>query len=203
MAHNKLYYFGVAGRGEFPKLVLEEAGEQYEWVRVGQGENKKAPLADKLAFGQVPLWEEAGGFTLVQTGAITRYLARKHNLYPADLHDGARADQIYEGATDYAGAFFTALFGDQNAKDHHNKDVIPKYLANFEKLLVSNHEGKGFFVGDKISFADLAIFQILNWAGHISPDSVKTYPHLHDFHDRIRNRPNIQNYLKSDRFPTH
>jgi len=201
MAVPKLYYFGLAGRGEFPKLVLEEAGQHYEWVKVGFGEQKAHPLADKLPYGQLPLWEETDGFSLVQTGTIVRYLAKKYGLYPTDLHEAAKAELVYEGAADYTGSFFQAHFGDDKAKEHHIKDVLPKWFASFEKLLAGNHEGKGFFVGDKITFADLAIYQAVAFGSNLAPTAIKSFPHLSGFIERITARPNIAAYLKSDRCP--
>jgi len=197
----KLYYFGLAGRGEFPKLVLEEAGQHYEWVKIGFGEQKNPPLADKLPYGQLPLWEEVNGFSLVQTGTIVRYLAKKHGLYPTDIHEAAKAELVYEGAADYTGTFFQAHFGDEKAKEHHIKDVIPKWFTSFEKLLAANHEGKGFFIGENITFADLAVYQALEFASKLAPTAIKNYPHLSAFRDRIVARPNIAAYIKSDRYP--
>jgi hypothetical protein len=74
-----LTYFNLFARGEVPRLLLEDAGVDYDFVPVTNWPETKAQLtaAGKLAFGQVPLYEEPG-LTLVQSNAIAHYLARKH-----------------------------------------------------------------------------------------------------------------------------
>jgi glutathione S-transferase len=74
-----LTYFNLFARAEVPRLLLEDAGVDYDFVPVSNWPETKAQLiaAGKLAFGQVPLYEEPG-LTLVQSNAITRHLARKH-----------------------------------------------------------------------------------------------------------------------------
>ena len=50
---------------------------------------------------QVPLYEE-GDLRIVQSIAIARYLARKHDVY-GNLEQGAVADQIIDGYGDLLG----------------------------------------------------------------------------------------------------
>ncbi len=103
----KIHYFPLSGRGEYLKLILEEAGKDlskivahlirflilipffsndriiclqrilgvpYEFVSHG---NFKESLGDKVAYGQLPVYEE-GDFAISQSGTIVRYLAKKH-----------------------------------------------------------------------------------------------------------------------------
>jgi hypothetical protein len=71
-------YFNVFARAEVPRLLLEDAGVDYDFVPVTNWSETKAQLtaAGKLAYGQVPLYEEPG-LNLVQSNAIARHLARK------------------------------------------------------------------------------------------------------------------------------
>ena len=74
-----LVYFAARGRAELIRLVLAEAGVDYQEHHVGHGTPpvqgrptdfdtlKATPL---LPFGAVPVWEEPDGFVLAQSGAI-------------------------------------------------------------------------------------------------------------------------------------
>lgn len=89
----RVHYFGLTGRGEFIKLILEETGplsttdttpgQKYEFQTHTPGKHRES-LGDKLVFGQLPLYEE-DDMELVQSGSILRYLAKKHgnlSLFP-------------------------------------------------------------------------------------------------------------------------
>ncbi|KAK2151769.1 hypothetical protein LSH36_352g03064 [Paralvinella palmiformis] len=76
------------------------------------------------------------------------------------------------------------------------------HLGNLEKLLIANEGGDGYFVGEKLTFADLAFFHytglipaltgvIVSW-NHwpklkMLIDKVATYPAIAEW---IENRPN-------------
>ena len=40
----------------------------------------------------------------------------------------------------------------------------PQWGAKLEAFLKANNEGKGYFVGDKLSYADIAVYNML-WVG--------------------------------------
>jgi glutathione S-transferase len=61
--------------------------------------------------------------------------------------------------------------------------------------------GKGFVLGDRITYADLVIYQIAHdelkdggWEG------LKDYPSLKKLVDAVEARPNVKAFLKSDRY---
>jgi glutathione S-transferase len=113
----------------------------------------------------VPLYEEPG-LTLVQSGAIIRYLARKHGYIGANANEQAHTDQAYAGVTDLRQLIMTVAFsspGDQKtaAREKLITQTVPTHLAFFNKLLEKNGD-TGLLVGTKLSFADLALFEALH-----------------------------------------
>jgi len=89
MSKPTLLYFPARGRAEIIRLLLAEAGVDYQEHPVGKGTPPQggrptdlaALLADgTLPFGAVPVWEEPGGFRLAQSHAIAAHLARTHGL---------------------------------------------------------------------------------------------------------------------------
>src|SRR5882757_6210050 len=85
----ELYYWPeIQGRGEFVRLVLEDADCDYvDVVREPGGERRLAAvLAGErdglLAFALPVLY--AGSLVVAQTTAITRFLGERHGLAPSD-----------------------------------------------------------------------------------------------------------------------
>lgn len=78
MAEYKLYYFNLRGRAEIIRLVFAAAGQKYEDIRFPR--DKWPEYKPKAPFGQCPYMEITEGgntFTMAQSIAIARYLAKK------------------------------------------------------------------------------------------------------------------------------
>lgn len=58
------------------QYVDNREGQPYEFIAYIPGKHREA-LGEKLTFGQLPLYEE-DDLILAQSGAIMRYLAKKH-----------------------------------------------------------------------------------------------------------------------------
>jgi len=215
----KLYYFAGRGRGEQIRVLLHELEVPFEDVRLGRDEfvalqKQQGPLT----FGSVPMLEE-GKQTLVQGGVIMSYLAKKHGIYPVDVHDGATADSIVLGAED----FRMKVFAEPTTKAKTSKDgkseaevaeitkaqeSVKKFLTDvwhgrwegqFERLLKS---GTGFVVGSSLTHADVSVFDTIDgFLTAFGPlfsglDSTRT-PHLAKFYSDMKSRPKIAKYLAS------
>ena len=78
---------------------------------------------------------------------------------------------------------------------------MPNFIRHFEQIL--EFTNTGFLVGDKITYADLTLFQILRATEKSLPDGwLKMETNgssLVQFKNRIENRHRIKEYLKSDR----
>lgn len=103
------------------------------------------------------------GLHLVQKAAITRYLARKHNMYGSNPEEAVQCDIIAEGIIDFKSKF--------KDFDQSFRDACQNYMPKFERILRSNKNGVGFLVGESISFgmplvlAYLIIIYILFFSG--------------------------------------
>ncbi len=144
-------YFNLPLRAEVIRLILEEAGVDYDYVPVTNwAEQKKNP---KLAFGQVPLYEEPG-FSLVQSGAIVRYLAGKHGFSGSNAQEAAQIDAIAQGVVDFSSTFITWKWRTDASKKEAAtqailQETLPTQLGYFSALLEKNGDN-GFFVGHKV-----------------------------------------------------
>jgi len=203
MSLPKIFYFPVRGRAELIRITLFVSGHDWEEVNAG-ADLPKLKEDGKLAFNQVPLYQE-GDFQLVQSNAITRYVARKGNLYGKDNHDAARIDQAIDGIGDYWEKLIPNLFPTKNEEGlaKFQKETFPTWFGYFERLLKKNHEGKGFLVGDSLSVADLSLYLTLEsfwldsgWGNRAD------HPTLSAYFDRLIAHPKIAEYAKNPkRFP--
>ena len=83
---------------------------QYEERYVDTREKLEALRANNdLIFQQLPLME-IDGLKLVQSGAIVRYIARKHNLYGKSAADHVHCDMLADGIKDMLGKLTGILF---------------------------------------------------------------------------------------------
>lgn len=104
----KLFYWPhLPGRGEFVRLILEQAGAPYEDVARGPPQDLQVVAdAKNGALGQVhyapPILQISEDFSLSQTSVICAYLARKHGLVPEGDHKWVAA-QIEHTVQDIVG----------------------------------------------------------------------------------------------------
>ena len=88
----ELYYWPtVQGRGEFVRLVLEEAGADYVDVARGSGKGAGVPAMMRFLEGRslerppfAPPFLKAGRLVIGQTANILQFLGPRHGLAPKD-----------------------------------------------------------------------------------------------------------------------
>jgi len=196
----RLFYFNGRGRAELARLVLAEAGIPYEDVRFEKAdwESKFKALAPQ---GQAPYLEVAGGQRLGQSAAIVRYVAKVGGLYGTSSLEAAKIDAVYETLVDalkpLLPTFRIADAAEKKAKqDAVFKDYLPAWVAKLEKTLGDNDDGKGFFVGKQVSYADLALFSSVQAFRALNASAFSNAPRLNALVERIQARPNIAAWLK-------
>lgn len=212
-----LYYWaGFPGRGEFVRLIFEEAGEKYTEENSGevimseiiQGKGDGYPMF-------APPLIKKGNFKLTQCHAICRYLGEEFGLSPDTKEENALAEQlsitchdyIAEGRLAFHGIDPTASYSTQKEEtkpylERFIKTRMPRWLTYFERALKFNNDGKGFVIGNKCTYVDLTLFHILRATEAQFPEQwakADYIPALKAFKDRIAARPKIAEYLKSNR----
>jgi glutathione S-transferase len=219
----ELYYWpNIPGRGEFVRLVLEEAG--VPWVDVGrlpreQGGGLEAVVAywEGRSEGHpvfAPPVLKQGELVLAQTAAICHFLGRRHGLAPGDETGNAHAlelqltiadlvDEVHDTHHPISAALY---YEDQRpaAKQraaHFTGERLPRFLGYFERVLRSN--GGGVLVGASLSHADLSLFQALDGLAYAFPRALarasEAAPGVLALRERVRTRPRIAAYLASER----
>lgn len=161
----------------------------------------------KLPFGQLPLYEEPG-LTLVQSGAIIRYLAKKHGFMGSNDREAALVDQAAEGIRDVYEHLIQVIFNTpeelQKAKEKFAAEFLPAQLGHFTKLLEKNGNNN-FLVGRHLSYADLGLWMTLRGVVKLvegSSQVVDSYPAIKAFLDGVSARDRIKAYVAHDVYTT-
>jgi len=216
--HYELYYWPeIQGRGEFVRLVLEDADCDYVDVarQPGGYQQIEAVLSGKrdgvLPFAPPVLY--AGPIVVAQTVAITSFLGERHGLAPAGERDRLAALTI---------ALTIADLVAETHDTHHPIDVGKRYelqkpaahdraaafrrtrIAKFLGYLERNLERNGdVLVGSAISYVDLAAFQVIEGLSYAFPRAMARVsgdiPKLLALRDRVTQRPRLLRYLTSPR----
>jgi glutathione S-transferase len=219
----ELYYWpNIPGRGEFVRLVLEEAGAAYRDVgreSKQQGGGMQAVVAfwaGKNAGHPVfaPPVLKHGELVLAQTAAICHYLGRRHGLSPGgesgELHalelQLTIADLVAEVHDTHHPISSALYYEDQKPAAKRRaknfvKERLPRFLGYFERVLEKG--GGEWLLAAGLSHADLSLFQALEGLDYAFPRAFakasKASPHVLALRERVRTRPRIGAYLASER----
>ena len=207
----KLYYFKIPfWRAEVTRLALFIGDVPFKDYRVEGKEidNLKEtgllPNNQIAPFKQLPVLD-VDGKIIAQTGAIARFCGKLSGLYPKDNDfKAAQIDQIIEAAQDIN--YLVTLSG----RDKEKKRLalarkilatkhLPKWFQFLENLLKKNNESY-FFVGNKISIADLAIWRLLGWLSSGLLDGVPTkilepYKKLNKLREEVYKHPKVNEWM--------
>ncbi|VDK31013.1 unnamed protein product [Gongylonema pulchrum] len=130
---------------------------------------------------------------IVQTGAIMRHLGRKHNLMGRAEMDHVHADMFYEGINDIMSQYYELIYGNYDEKKStFVNNYLPDALDKLENLLKMRSDGNGFILGENISYADYALFEMLDVLLILSPTALAKFPALKSLHQRLNQRPTLQ-----------
>jgi glutathione S-transferase len=215
MSKPTLIYFAARGRAELIRLVLAEAGVEYQEHAVGHGtppvggrptDFAALKATGALPFNAVPVWEEPSGLRLAQSGAIANHIARTHGLRGKNAIEEAQVDQLL-GAVDDVRLELRKLVtvaAEQRPalREELASSTLPRWLGYLHRLLQSNGGGTGYVVGTSVTVADLALWYLLEMIRDNGfGAALARYPALVAFAERIGSRPGIAEYLKSPRRP--
>lgn len=218
-----LYYWpALPGRGEFVRLVLEQAGATYDDVGrrpASEGGGPGAVVAILKAAGPgirplappVLVHQE---LRIAQVANICAYLGARHGLAPSDEGGRAEALQLQLTIADLVGEAHdthhpvaTALYYEDQKPEALRRtrgfvdQRMPKFLRYFEAVLRDN--GGQFLVGDSLSYVDLSMNQLVRGLAYSLPRAFARFgpelPGLLGLRERVDALTNIAAYRESDR----
>jgi glutathione S-transferase len=223
MVYELYYWPSVQGRGEFVRLLLEEAGARYVDVARGSGTGAGLGPMMRLLEGRgiqrppfAPPFLKAGRLVIGQTANILQFLGPRHGLVPQDQAGQLWTNELQLTIADFVAEIHethhpvaASLYYEDQKKEARRraadflKNRAPKFLGYFERVLSRNARGDRYLVGAKLSYADLSMFQIMAGLSYAFPRamarSARQYRRLFALHGRVQERPRIAAYLASAR----
>jgi len=221
----KLYFYPVRGRAETARLLLMYSGTKYEDIKVskeqwpamiekmpvGQSctkhENIKVSkeqwpaVKEKMPTGQMPVLD-VDGIKICQSTAIIRYLARECGLTGKNSLDMARADMIVEGIRDMWDhlkvVYLPKIEGNKKTSDEKWAQMVDTTLKLFldTNTRFLNENGGQWFVGDSLTYADIAIAEFVSCMEDCFCQSIlDNYPQLKAFKEKIFSLPKLKEYV--------
>jgi len=197
-----LTYFPIRGRAECSRLMMAQAGLVYDDCRLTREQWGK--MKATTPWGQLPTLT-IDGKTFAQSNSIERYIARLGGLGGANAWEFAQVDAITQSVKDAAPAFVSAVSPFENKTEEEKvpkleayfKGDFIKWATQFNKALLANNEGKGWFVGNKVSYADISLFNLYSGVQKANPDAFRDFPALAGWLGRVAALPRIAAWLKA------
>jgi len=220
----ELYYWPtIQGRGEFVRLVLEDAGARYLDVARETGRGAGVPALMRFLEARnidrppfAPPFIKAGRLIIGQTANILQYLGPRHGLAPKDERGRLWTHELQLTVADFLVEIHdthhpvaSGLYYRDQKKEARRRTAdflvnrAPKYLGYFERLLSRNGRGEPYLAGAKPTYVDLSIFQIMSGLSYAFPRSMaktaRKYRRLFALRSAVQARPRIAAYLASTR----
>ncbi|KAJ8021996.1 S-crystallin SL11 [Holothuria leucospilota] len=203
----KLIYFDRKGRAEPMRFLFVLAGVKFEDKRLALGGDEWKAMKPKTGLGALPVLV-VDGKEIPQSTAILRYVGGELGFIPKNLLEVADMDVVLETINDLRPSMRPIFFEQDATKKaemskHFLAEGCQPPFNNLEKLLKQNKGGKGFFVGDKMTLADVVIFSLMYdgisgltgmEAGDLS--YLRGQPLIKAFVERFKTEPTLADWLK-------
>jgi glutathione S-transferase len=217
----ELYYWpSIQGRGEFIRLVFEDAGADYvDVARRPRGMTTMMRFMESRSIEHPPFappFLKAGKLVIAQTANILFYLGPRLDRVAKNEPSRLWAHQLQLTIADWvsevhdthhpiAGSLY---YQDQRAEARRRAadfiaNRLPKFYDYFERILKRDPKGSEYLLGRKASYVDLSLFQMVEGLRYAFPKTTARleprYPRIMALHDRVKARPHIAAYLSSGR----
>src|SRR5689334_10265303 len=203
-----LYYWPmIQGRGEFVRLLLEEAGADYvDVARTKGGMARMSRFLDGKERGALPFappFVTVGNVVVSQTANILAFLAPRFGLVPDDEALRAEANQIQLTIADLVAEAHdthhpiggSLYYEDQKREAKRRaqsfvRERMPRYLGWLEDVLGRNERSEGrWLVGSERTYVDLSAFQVIDGLRYAFPRAMertaRKLPRLIALRDRV------------------
>ena len=177
------------------RLLLSHLDRSYEWVDVDvvARETRTPEFLAKNPNGRVPIVELDDGTVLAESNAILFHLARGSDFLPARPLDQTKALQwMFFEQYSHEPYIATSRYWIHylNARDQYKDKLAEKREPGYAALgVMEGHLGDHpFFVGPRMSVADIALYAYTHVAGEGDFD-LQPYPAIREWLERVASVP--------------
>ncbi|ESO91250.1 hypothetical protein LOTGIDRAFT_153682 [Lottia gigantea] len=194
------FFKNVRARGEFPRLLFVAAGVPYEDVRCerhGKEWDEKKP---QMPGRTLPVLE-LNGELFDESVVIARYLAREFGLTGKTNYEQLLTDTIVEKIIQVRESFSGFVFEKDEEKkaaavEKFTKELLPLVLGVIENIAAKNKESD-FLVGDSLTWADLAVFDLCQHLTNFDSHVLDNYPNIAANYKLVPLLPRLDDYLRN------
>ncbi|MCC6631598.1 MAG: glutathione S-transferase family protein [Gammaproteobacteria bacterium] len=186
-----LYDYLDSGNGYKVRLLLAQLHLPYGWtnVDIDKGETRTAEFLARNANGRIPTLRLDDGTHLAESNAILWYLAEGSGFVPATRQGRAQVLQwmFFEQYSHEPYVATPRYICRHLPADHPRRAELPGRLEKGHAALavMEGHlAARGFFVDDKYSIADIALYAYT----HVAPDGgleLGAYPRVREWLSRV------------------
>jgi len=200
-----IYFDFPFWRAEVARLSLFIGNIHFDDVRISNKEFKRVKTEGKLDNGTIIPFHQLpclliDNYSIVQTGAISRYCGKLSNLYPSDKNIiAARIDQYIDILTDITVIITSTKQEDRN--DIFVNEVLRK-LYILDKSIDSKYY---YLVENYFSIADIALWSFACWFSNsnikgISSREIKNFKNIIKICLLVDQHPKINEWINKN-FP--
>ncbi|GFQ94115.1 glutathione S-transferase Mu 1 [Trichonephila clavata] len=198
MAKPILGYWNIRGLGEPTRYILHYKNVDFVDKRYhfNKDDWKKEKFTLGLDFPNLPYYID-GDIKLTQSSAILRYVARKYGLDGKDDQEKIRVALAEQQITDlHYGLVYLVKSHDYEAA----KKEFVKNLTNQLQLWENYLGDRKFLAGDNLTYVDFMAYDVFDFIRIIHESALDGFPALQAFQNRIKNIPELQDYMKSSMY---
>ena len=202
----KIIYFDLPfWRAEISRLPLFIANIDFEDFRPSDDEwdyakeNGKMKDGTKIPFSELPVLS-INGESVAQTMAIARICGKLGGMYPEDIVEAGKVDQIVVAVENINALLSPSMKeSDPLKKKAMRKELtsneLPTYFGYLQDILDANNSG--WFVGENMTIADLAVWSLLGWIASgviddISAEVIRPFDGLVGLYNEINKNPRVR-----------
>ena len=206
----KIIYFDMPfWRAEISRLSLFISGIEFEDVRITSDDNSylkehgKLKDGTSIPFRQLPVLI-INGQSIAQSGGIARICGKLSGMYPEDIIEAGKVDQIIDTVTDMNVMLNLSMrendpiIKKQMRAQLTNED-LPRYFGYLEKIIEAN--STHWFVGEKVTIADIAVWSFLGWIAQgvlddIPPEVIHPFEGLRKVYNELGKQSLVSEWKK-------
>jgi glutathione S-transferase len=190
-----LFDYLDSGNGYKVRLVLALTGRRYQWVEVDilQGATRTPQFLARNLNGRIPTLQLDDGTHLAESNAIMWYLADGTELVPPGPVQRAQVLQwmFFEQYSHEPYVATPRFILKHLPADSPRRAELPQRLERGRAALAVMEQhlgGRRFFVGDRYSIADIALYAYTHVADEATLD-LTPYPNVVAWMGRVADRP--------------
>ncbi|XP_062590425.1 glutathione S-transferase-like [Saccostrea cucullata] len=201
MPKYKLTYFDLRGRAEPIRLLFTVAGVSFEDERIRK--EQWIAIKDETPGNALPVLC-VDGFIISQSMAINRHLARTFGLDGETLSQKVKVDEIVEYLVEMKNKMAELPM---LSEDPRKQEWARQVMKSFQEFMVkactfiesqiqkNMKEGKGFAVGNRLTLADIMIFEAFENILATNGNALDKCSGITKCRAKVANMPRIKEYL--------